>query len=101
VCGSDNKRWTGIAIVDTEGGAEDIAEHSFSYDGFHEDPIALNAAQDANFPITDARDYFLAIFKIRMAQVLEEWRYLVRSVERSIERSVFPYSPSNKRRMRC
>ena len=87
LCGPDDGRWVGYAFVDTEFDGEDLTEDNFSYEGIHEDPIALDK-MDANLPIWDPREYFLMIVEIRMAQVMKEWEYLVRTVERSITRYV-------------
>jgi hypothetical protein len=83
ICGSDDQRWAAYAFVDTHFDDEDFGDETFSYEGFQEDPIARGKI-DANLPIGDPREYFLMISNIRLTQVREEWRYLVRMVELSI-----------------
>jgi hypothetical protein len=87
LCGSDDQRWAAYAFVDTHFDDEDLRDEIFSYKGIQDDPIARGKI-DANLPIGDPREYFLMIFDIRLAQVREEWKYLVRMVERSIKRRV-------------
>ena len=96
ICGSDHRRWIGYAFVDTEAEGEDLADGEFPYEGAHEDPIAMGGAAvemvgeviNANNPIWDPREYFLIIVEIRMIQVLKEWQYVVRKVQRSITQCV-------------
>lgn len=56
---------------------------------FLEDPMAQ---VDANKPIYNAREYFLLTFHNQMARVVEEWKYLVRRIERNIIAYVSGYS---------
>lgn len=90
VCGSDNKRWAGYAFVDTAFDDKDPEDDSVSDDGIYPDPISLYGEVDTNLPIRHARQYFLLIVKLRMAQVRNHWRYLVRYVERRINQYVCP-----------
>jgi hypothetical protein len=83
ICGSDDQRWAAYAFDDTRFDEEDFGDEIFSYEGVQDDPIARGKI-DANLPIGDPREYFLMIFDIRLAQVREEWKYLVRMVDRSI-----------------
>jgi hypothetical protein len=83
ICGSDDQRWAAYAFDDTHFDEEDFGDEIFSYEGVQDDPIARGKI-DANLPIGDPREYFLMIFDIRLAQVREEWKYLVRMVDRSI-----------------
>ena len=93
ICGPDEKHWDAYAFVDRYFDGEDLLEEDdFSYDGVQEDPIASDLENDPNLPIIDAnlpkwnaREYFLDIVEFRMAQVVKEWEYLVRSVERGIK----------------
>lgn len=59
-----------------------------SYEGFHEDPIASDPWIEANIPIWDPREYFLAIFEARIARVEKEWERLVLMVAKSIKEYV-------------
>lgn len=105
ICGSGNKSWTAYAFVDTrledsgslqdEDGAED--DDSDDDDAIDEGPpvnldpfgdAGVDEIIDANYPTWDARAYFLRVVNIRMRQVLEEWRFLVRQTEKSVKRYV-------------
>ncbi|OCK76055.1 hypothetical protein K432DRAFT_307225 [Lepidopterella palustris CBS 459.81] len=83
ICGSDELRWVAYAFADTEFDNENLEDGDFSYEGPHEDPIASNGRL-ANDPLWNPREYFLTICNVRMVQVLKEWQYLVRILERSI-----------------
>jgi hypothetical protein len=89
ICGVDHSRWVGYAFVKDDFGSEleDIEDDDFSYEGFHRDPITQGKF-DANLPIWDPRAYFLTVLEIWTVQVLKEWTYLVRTVERSINEYV-------------
>ncbi|KAF2175153.1 hypothetical protein K469DRAFT_611726 [Zopfia rhizophila CBS 207.26] len=76
VCGSDDSRWVAYAFEEDD--RRDLCE------GDYDDPIASNGALFANEPLRNPREYFLTILKVRMAQVLQEWQYVVRKLERSI-----------------
>ena len=87
ICGSDDSRWVAYAFVDTEfaGVSRDEYEDNFE---INEDPIASDSRGrevEADSPIWDPREYFLRIVDIRMKQVLGEWTYLIRVVERSVK----------------
>lgn len=88
--GSDHERWTAFAFVDTAFDDEELDENLSSGEGvgFHQDPIASDPWIQANHPIWDPREYFLAIFELRIAQVAREWQYLVRKVEQSVKEYV-------------
>ena len=88
ICGSDDGRWVGYAFVDTNFDSEGLGDQVFPYEGVHEDLIASDGELDANLPIWNPREYFLMICEIRIAQVLKEWEFLVRTVERSIKQYV-------------
>jgi hypothetical protein len=84
ICGSDNYRWTAYAFVDENDSIfSDLATNESLV---MEDPIARadRAPVDANFPIWDPREYFLVILENRIAQILKEWRNVVRWLERTI-----------------
>jgi hypothetical protein len=83
ICGSDDQRWAAYAFDDTHFDEEGFGDETFSYEGVQDDPIARGKI-DANLPIGDPREYFLMIFDIRLTQVREEWKYLVRMVDRGI-----------------
>jgi hypothetical protein len=90
-CGSDNRRWVTYAFIDRDFDGDDLEEEDCLYDGIQQDPIASDCKLDeslelldANLPHWDAREYFLAVFNIRMTKLLKEWENLVRWVERRI-----------------
>jgi hypothetical protein len=85
ICGSDDQRWAAYAFDDTHFDEDYFGDGTFSYEGIQDDPIARGKI-DANLPIGDPREYFLMIFDIRLTQVREEWKYLVRRVELSINK---------------
>jgi hypothetical protein len=87
ICGADNTRWVVYAFVDTDSDDEELEDEILSYREFHADPLS-DGELDANCPIWDPREYFLRIVEIRMVQVLKEWKYLARTVERSIRKYV-------------
>ena len=93
IVGSDDGRWVGCAFADTYFNDNDknFTQSDFAYEGSNanEDPIASDGKLDANCPIMNPRAYFLTIFRIRSDQVLKEWEYLVREVERNIETHVW------------
>lgn len=71
-------------------------DRSFDYRKVNEDPIAWgddDEVRDANLPIWDPREYFLRMFKSRIAQVLKEWKNLISRVERTIEEDLDVCSP--------
>jgi len=92
IYGVSDIRWVAYAFDnndfdDKEFDEEDSEDDGDHYKVFQEDPIASNGEFDANAPIWDSREYFLMIFQNRIAKVLTEWEYLVRWVERNIERT--------------
>jgi hypothetical protein len=89
ICGSDNRHWVAHAFVRNGSDSENLEDKIFSYDGMNEDPIASNDDPlNANDPLWDPREYWLMVFKIRMAQVVKKSERVVRSVEASIRRHV-------------
>jgi hypothetical protein len=95
LCGSDNQHWVGYAFGDSgldEDKLEDLLEDVVSYEGsnLYEDPIASVGARvvDAKRPISDPRVYYLVVFEIRIARVLEDWQILIRFMERGIDKHV-------------
>jgi hypothetical protein len=87
ICGSDDQRWAAYCFVDTHFDDSEFGDETLPHKGIQDDPIA-RGKMDANCPIKNPREYFLAIFEIRIAQVSEEWKCLVRMAERAIIRSV-------------
>ncbi|KAF2185082.1 hypothetical protein K469DRAFT_665938 [Zopfia rhizophila CBS 207.26] len=86
ICGTHNSRWVGYAF-DTDLDDEEVGEDEDPDPELNEDPAAWNGGKyviDANIPIWDPREYFLAIAETRMCQILKEWRNLVRALEQSI-----------------
>lgn len=95
IWGTDNHRWAAYAFADTDFDDEALVDKIFPDEGFQLDPISET---EAKFPIWDPREYFLKVFELRIAQVLEEWEGLVRPVERSIHGYVcesLPLAPKN------
>ena len=80
--GLSDRRWVAYAFDKNTFDDKDLEDEIYSYEKFHEDPIAK---VDADLPIWDPREYFLLIFKTRMYQVLKEWRNLIRWIERSVD----------------
>jgi len=84
ICGWHERRWTAYAFDDTEFDGEDLYERIYNYDSFQRDPFAPNTEIDADTPIWNPRQYFLAIVEARMAQAVVSWETLLRVVERRI-----------------
>jgi hypothetical protein len=94
ICGSDHSRWTCWSFSDTKfkSNAEDIPD----IDDSNEDPIASDSdgfEVQSNDPILDPREYFLRTMDFRMKQVEQEWMYLTRKVEKSVEKYVSLLAP--------
>jgi hypothetical protein len=94
ICGSDHSRWTCWSFSDTnfKSNAEDIPD----IDDSNEDPIASDSdgiEVQSNDPILDPREYFLRTMDFRMKQVKQEWMYLTRKVEKSVEKYVSLLAP--------
>lgn len=90
LCGSDDARWVAYAFVDTDFSGVPTEEYEDNPE-LNEDLIASDGkgvGVDASTPIWNAREYFLRIVDLRMRQILEEWRYIVRMVERSVRERV-------------
>lgn len=87
ICGEDDTRWVAYAFADTALDDDNLADNGFSDEAFRPDPI-LPSHLDANLPIWDPRHYFLRILEFRITQLLSEWEYLVRTIERRIRRYV-------------
>jgi hypothetical protein len=89
ICGCDNKRWEAYAFVDTENVSDDenLSDKIWNVEEWALDPIASDESVEvnANKPIWNPREYFLMILEIKIRQVLKEWQYLVRTVERSVK----------------
>lgn len=86
ITGSNEMQWTGYALSDHYFDAENPLDEVFSYSGIQEDPIAWSTELDglmvdANNPVWNPRVYFLIMLEIRIAQVVQEWTYLIRNVE--------------------
>ena len=109
ICGWNHTNWTGWAFAKTDFAVEEREEEEDDETWFNfeeceekedEDTMAedyfasdgVGETLDANVPIWDPRYYFLRILAIRLDIVLREWRYLVQTIEYSIEHpvSVFP-----------
>jgi hypothetical protein len=93
ISGSGDRHWTAYAFVDDGFDEDQDLEIEFLYDGVHEDPIASDCGLDvidANQPIWDPREYFLAIFEIRIKHVLREWLALSQLIGSRIDIYVRP-----------
>lgn len=93
VCGSHEQQWTAYAFVDRYFNTEDPLDQEFSYEGIQDDPITWNSELDtvyldANKPTWNPRVYFLVVLEAQITQVLKEWAYVVRQVERNIKQYV-------------
>ena len=85
ICGWHERRWAAYAFDDTQFGGDDLYEKmSYNYDSFQPDPFAPNTEINADTPIWNPRQYFLAIVEARMAQAVVSWETLLRAVERRI-----------------
>lgn len=88
IVGSDNHRWSGYCFAfDEEENLLDEDPHAI----VKEDPISWDGKKcryDANIPIWDPRQYFLAVFECRMAQVLAEFDPLIRMIAKNIKQYV-------------
>jgi hypothetical protein len=96
ICGPGEQQWTAYAFIDCYFNAESPLDQEFSYEEMQEDPIAwtceidgeLATFVDANKPIWNPREYFLAILENQMARVVKEWEYVVRQLQGSVKQSV-------------
>ncbi|KAF2266352.1 hypothetical protein CC78DRAFT_578389 [Lojkania enalia] len=84
ICGSDHSRWTAYAFNDDFEDDGSVVE-PFSYEKFEEDPIIGSGKADANKPLGDPREYFLAVMEHRMGHVIRKYKNVVRPVERYIK----------------
>jgi hypothetical protein len=102
ICGSDHSRWVGYAFVkdDHEDELEDEDDADASNDLWRENPIMLGKA-DAKHPIWDPRAYFLVVLEIRTAKALDEWKYLVRNLQRAVDGYVCCFPSSNITFVNC
>jgi hypothetical protein len=95
-------RWVAYCFVDTYFDAADEAKETvLSYhldslvdEGMLVDPFTFGATSADN-PIQMPQEYFLIVFRIRIAQVKREWQQLVAKVQQSIREYVEVRSPSS------
>jgi hypothetical protein len=95
VAGSDEWRWVAYCFVDTYfDTAEEAKETVQSYHedslaeyGVRADPFTYGVIR-ADSPIQNPKEYFLTVFRIRIAQVKREWQQLVAKVQQSIREYV-------------
>jgi hypothetical protein len=87
LCGINNGCWTGYAFANIACDEKDADDEIEQPGGVKEDPIISSSSDpfDANRPIWDPREYFLMALKFWITRVLEEYAYLVRVLERSVE----------------
>jgi hypothetical protein len=89
VAGSDESRWVAYGFVDTyfdaAGDGKETVEgyHEDMDGGMHADPLTYGVI-DAEKAISTPREYFLSVFRIRIAQVKREWEQVVVKVQQSI-----------------
>ncbi|KAN0112261.1 hypothetical protein V8E51_005212 [Hyaloscypha variabilis] len=91
VAGTDESRWVAYCFVDTYFDAADEGketlkgyhEDATKYGGLHTDPLTFGV-MDAGKTISTPREYFLSVFRIRIAQVKREWEQVVSKVRQSI-----------------
>jgi hypothetical protein len=89
VAGSDEWRWVAYCFVDTyfdaveEGRESVLSYHDDKLGGIHADPFTYGIT-DADTPIRNPREYFLMVFRIRIAQVKREWQRMVEKIDESI-----------------
>ncbi|KAE9375126.1 hypothetical protein N431DRAFT_402425 [Stipitochalara longipes BDJ] len=91
VAGTDEWRWVAYGFVDTYFDAADEAketvkgyhEDATKDGGLHTDPLTFGV-MDAEKAISTPREYFLSVFRIRIAQVTREWEQVVSKVRQSI-----------------
>ena len=91
VAGRDIWRWVAYCFVDTY--FDPVGEGKESALQYHKDSLGdqcvlmdpltygVNRADD---PIQDPKEYFLTVFRIRLAQVKREWQQVVEKVKQSI-----------------
>jgi hypothetical protein len=95
VAGSDESRWVAYGFVDTYFDAADEAketveayhEDSIKDGGMHADPLTFGV-MDAEKAKPKPREYFLSVFRIRIAQVKSELEQVVAKVQQSIREYV-------------
>jgi hypothetical protein len=92
MCGLDHWRWTAYGFASSDFEVSLKVKDPDEDWPFLEDPIAGATEElpimDANSPILDPRQYFLAVFAIRTALVHKEWQNLTRWLKRQIEEHV-------------
>jgi hypothetical protein len=95
VAGPDEWRWVAYCFVDTyfdtdEEGRESVQsyhEDSLAEEGMRADPFTFGLTSADN-PMQQPKEYFLIVFRIRIAQVKREWQQLVAKVQQSIREYV-------------
>ncbi|KAF2684746.1 hypothetical protein K458DRAFT_487060 [Lentithecium fluviatile CBS 122367] len=82
LCGTDERRWTAYCFEDSAFDSDrELNESDFCYSTINADPIASDGVTDGNRPLWDPREYFLAILRIRIDQIRNEWICTVRTIE--------------------
>ena len=90
ICGTDHFRWVGYAFSDRnidDNHLNDEDEHDENdgempdEDIFASDGNILEYIPVVDDPICDPRMYFLRCAQLRVAAVVDEWKYLIQSVE--------------------
>jgi len=91
VAGEDESRWVAYGFFDTYFDA--VGEAKETVEAYHEDTVKEGGmnADPLTFGVIDAektrrtpREYFLSVFRIRIAQVKREWEQVVEKVRQSI-----------------
>jgi hypothetical protein len=93
VTGIDHWVWLAYGLVDTYFESQETVD---GYDqlsgtrGQHKgraDPLRAGQS-DANKPIWTPREYFFAVFEVRMNQILKEWNWIFVNVEKGVTQYV-------------
>lgn len=82
VCGSDKSRWITYAFVDNDLNEDGPRNCSDAECCNNEDELERGTT------VFNPREYFLHIVKHRLSQIMAEWTYLVRKVEKAIQTQV-------------
>ena len=89
ICGWSDTQWTGYTFSNTGLGDMPYDEEDVDEDSPRQDYFASENGYDtfmnADKPEWDARKYWLRLVSARCKSVLQEWTYLVRTIEDGVE----------------
>lgn len=89
--GLDDFRWEAYVFNDTffdsDLTRQSVTYYTTSSEDFHLDPL-ISGQHDADMPLWNPREYFLAVFETRSRQVVDEWRNVVHQLRSLIEQYV-------------